>query len=124
MSDIIKPETHDKRTETHACDCISRQEAIEALGEEPEVWNGTDEEIAARNQWRADMEAIKAVLSAEPKKGKWIKRDSYDRRDNFYSCSICGRMVNIICGAHLEDYPFCHCGADMRGEAWNSRAEE
>ena len=53
---------------------------------------------------------------SEPKKGKWIKRDSYDRRDNFYSCSICGRIINVICGAHLEDYPFCHCGADMRGE--------
>ena len=26
-----KPETHDKRTETHACDLISRQVAIDAL---------------------------------------------------------------------------------------------
>lgn len=25
-----QPETHDKRTETHACDCISRKEAIDA----------------------------------------------------------------------------------------------
>lgn len=49
-------------------------------------------------------------------KGKWMKRDSYDRRDNFYVCSECGRIINIICNAHLEDYPFCHCGADMRGE--------
>lgn len=24
-----QPETHDKRTETHACDCISRQAAID-----------------------------------------------------------------------------------------------
>ena len=52
----------------------------------------------------------------ERKKGKWIKRDSYDRRDNFYACSECGRLINIICNAHLEDYPYCHCGADMRGE--------
>ena len=52
----------------------------------------------------------------EHPKGKWIKLDSYDRRDHFYACSECGRLINIICNAHLEDYPFCHCGADMRGE--------
>ena len=27
-----EPETHDKRTETHACDLISRQEAVECDG--------------------------------------------------------------------------------------------
>ena len=47
-------------------DLISRQAAIEALGEEPEVWNDTDEEIATRNQWQADVTAIEAVPSAEP----------------------------------------------------------
>ena len=26
-----QPETHDKRTETHACDCIDRQSAVDAL---------------------------------------------------------------------------------------------
>jgi hypothetical protein len=26
----VQPETHDKRTETHACDCVSRQDAIDA----------------------------------------------------------------------------------------------
>ena len=28
---FAQPETHDKRTETHACDLISRQAAIDAL---------------------------------------------------------------------------------------------
>ena len=27
-----QPETHEERTETHACDCISRKAAIEAVG--------------------------------------------------------------------------------------------
>lgn len=31
-----QPETHDKRTETHACDLISRQVAIDAEGDK---WN-------------------------------------------------------------------------------------
>ena len=63
---FAQPETHDKRTETHACDCISRQEALEALGDEPEVWTDSESEIAERNQWRLDVAAIKAVPSAQP----------------------------------------------------------
>lgn len=62
-------------------DLISRQSAIEALGEEPEVWNDTDEEIATRNQWRADVDAIKAAPSAESEQSNasefWRKRADY-----------------------------------------------
>jgi len=61
-------ETHDKRTETHACDLISRAEAIDALGEEPPVWYDGEDEIAERNQWRRDVAAIKALPSAQ----QWI----------------------------------------------------
>lgn len=32
----VQPETHEERTETHACDCISRQAAIDA---EDDKWN-------------------------------------------------------------------------------------
>ena len=46
-------------------DYISRQAAIEALGDEPESWNDTDAEIAERNQWRLDSLAIEAVPSAD-----------------------------------------------------------
>ena len=45
-------------------DLISRRAAIEALGEEPELWYGSDTEIAERTQWRADMVAIKTVEPA------------------------------------------------------------
>ena len=31
-----QPETHEKRTKTHSCDCIERQEAIDA---EDDKWN-------------------------------------------------------------------------------------
>lgn len=68
-------------------------------------------------QFFASNEAIdNAIQLLSRPKGNWIKRNSYDRRDNFYACSECGRIINIICNAHLEDYPYCHCGADMRGE--------
>ena len=47
-------------------DTISRQEALDALGEEPLVWTDSEGEIAERNQWRRDVAAIKAVPSAQP----------------------------------------------------------
>lgn len=50
-------------------DLIDREEAIDFLGEEPEVWYGVAAEYALREQWRADVSAIKAVPSAEP---QWI----------------------------------------------------
>ena len=51
-------------------DLISRQVAIEALGEEPEVWSEKDEyEMGLNNQWHYDKDAIMAVPTAEP---RWI----------------------------------------------------
>ncbi|MBO6215542.1 MAG: hypothetical protein J6N76_08400, partial [Lachnospiraceae bacterium] len=46
--------------------------------------------------------------------GKWLENKGKDLRDCFYTCSQCGRAINVICGETLADYPFCHCGADMR----------
>ena len=50
-------------------DLINRQAAIDALGEEPEVWfdddNG-DYDRGMRAQWRMDVSALKALQSAEP----------------------------------------------------------
>jgi len=48
-------------------DLISRQAAMDALGEEPLVWHEDDAgEVAERNQWRRDVAAIKALPSAQP----------------------------------------------------------
>ena len=47
-------------------DLIDRQAAIDALGEEPMVWTGSDYEIAARNQWNVDKLAIETVAPAKP----------------------------------------------------------
>ena len=47
--------------------------------------------------------------------GEWVKDEGgFDIRDNFYHCSKCGRVINVICGDDLWNYPFCHCGAYMR----------
>ena len=55
----------------------------------------------------------------EPKrvKGRWIEILSY--KNHTYKCSECGRLlVNITDGSNnvSKHYPYCHCGADMRGE--------
>ena len=50
----------------------------------------------------------------ERKKGEWIELTN---TNHTYVCSACGRMlVNITDGKNMvmKNYPFCHCGADMR----------
>lgn len=44
---------------------ISKQAAIDALGEAPEVWTDSPEEFAALSQWEMDVTAIEAVPSAQ-----------------------------------------------------------
>ena len=56
--------------------------------------------------------------SAQPEriKGHWIEITS---SNHTYKCSVCGRLLaNITDGKNnvAKNYPYCHCGADMRGE--------
>ena len=93
-------------------DLIYRQQAIEALGEEPEVWTDSDAEIAERNQWRMDVAAIKAVPPAQPerKKGRWI--DYTD--EGYVECPFCHSATN--CDDNKDELHFCFwCGARMNG---------
>lgn len=50
-------------------DLIYRQDAIDALGDEPEVWSGNDEYAQGlNNQWHYDVNALKGLPSAQ----QWI----------------------------------------------------
>ena len=63
-----------------------------------------------------DEAVAKIMAQQERKKGKWIELTN---TNHTYVCSVCGRMlVNISDGKNnvTKSYPFCHCGADMRGE--------
>ena len=52
------------------------------------------------------------------KKGEWIGiKTSCNIGHKFYYCSKCNREIDLIEGESLKDYPFCHCGADMKGGA-------
>jgi len=90
-------------------DLISRRDAINALGEEPEVWfdddNG-DYDRGMRAQWRIDVDALKAVLSAEPE--EVIPHRNYKYLSDFW-CE---------CGWHLGkkgDVKYCaECGRKVK----------
>lgn len=56
----------------------------------------------------------KDVEFVKRKKGKWIMKYKGSAVTS-YKCSECGRTVRDDTGYDVsKDYPFCHCGADMR----------
>lgn len=80
-------------------DLISRQAAIHALGEEPEVWIGNDEyEQGLNNQWHYDVNALKALPSAQPETcegckhlGRWESEVEYGYNS---PCTGCRRRAS------------------------------
>ena len=46
-------------------DLISRQAAVDALGEKPLAWTEGEYELGLQQQWEADVNAIKAMPSAQ-----------------------------------------------------------
>jgi len=94
-------------------DLISRQAAIDALGDRPIVWNEWTDEYALgqRNQYDNDKLAIETVPSAQPQRmrGEWIDVTKTGGAE-LWKCSECGEL-------ELEDSYFCpNCGAGMREE--------
>ena len=93
---------------------MTKAEAIAMLKriQEPEAWEPQINQAAFE---ALDM-AIKALEEPERKKGEWIEISLISHS---YKCSVCGRLlVNITDGKNnvAKNYPYCHCGADMRGE--------
>ena len=93
-------------------DLISRQAAIDALGEEPEVWSNDNEyELGMRNQWLYDRKTLESLPPAQLQRrtGKWISLDDFRGKYNTcgYECSECGEY-----SGYEENY--CpNCGARM-----------
>lgn len=80
------------------------------------------DEMTLNTMKRPDIVAVVEIFLAylrgeERPKGKWHKiKTSCDIGHKFYICSKCNREIDVMDGECLDDYPFCHCGADMREE--------
>ena len=116
-----QPTQNNRVNSNNALDTISRQAAIDALGERPDVWTDSEGELAEARQWEYDVAAIKAVPSAQPerKKGKWRLADIQNPEDKangnyLYFCSNC---FHADLHAKTQEVPYCwYCGAEMKGE--------
>lgn len=117
MSDPIerqnKSETHDKCTETHACDLVDRQEAIK-VATRFRVTPGGEIFEAIRMAVKTELEQLPAA-QPERKKGHWIEVNDYYNRISG-KCSACGWESHLY-EDDVVGMNFCpNCGADMRGE--------
>ncbi len=102
-------------------DLIERQAAIDALGEEPEVWTGKDEYAQGlNNQWRYDVNALKDLPPAQPerKTGRWVRTGvGY----SLYKCTACNDLCTVAGWADCipeermyKVFKYCpNCGAKM-----------
>ena len=91
-----QPETHDKRTETHACDLPSAQpEDIQKIQDL--------EQAQFDKMYELGYQAGRAA-QPERKRGKW----EMDLKRHVFVCSICGAWQVFNCN-------YCsNCGTDMR----------
>lgn len=97
------------------------REALKYIDNAPTV--ETDIEVATKEAYVQGYTDGWKERYGEPDgrpKGKWIKvkedRMSIDMSGQLvtrYKCSICGRYI-VTLPSKLADYPFCHCGAEMR----------
>ena len=133
MPTIQPEERTEERTETHACDLISRQQAIDALDKQIKQCckalgslslsdvdkHAVEVEMASLRAYRGMLENLPTV-QPEPQEGHWIDKGwdgdwawQIDGRGNCWrliECSECGKRV-------LAESNYCpNCGAKMKGE--------
>jgi len=77
----VQPKTHEERTETHACDCISRQAAIDAV------------EKNACNTQRI-MDAVNNLPSAQPEP-QWIPVSERLPSDGTWNIFTDGKNISV-----------------------------
>ena len=90
---------------------MTNKEAIEILEFAKKPFACSDKYIEA-----LDL-AIKGLRNERPH-GKWIKITKNGTIPVEYICSVCGRKIFDNYEHQIpqsEFYPYCHCGADMRG---------
>lgn len=104
---------------------IERDAAIQALGDEPEIWYEHDPvEIQEQNDWDYYKHCIEAVPVADVapvRHGRWIDAES-DDGCTVWHCSKCSYPIKTICGYPI--YKYCPmCGALMDRKEDNHEAD-
>ena len=51
-------------------------------------------------------------VTLQPKTGRWVV-DLQTATENYYICSECGRRIHLRYPDTIDNYPYCHCGAQM-----------
>ena len=97
---------------------VVNKDIYDIIDNAPTVNAGCDAEYVASIHYEAGY--IAGTHGTIRPQGEWIKvkeeRMSVDMSGEIvtrYKCSECGRLIAIL-PSKLADYPFCHCGADMR----------
>jgi len=108
-----------ERTETHACDSISRRAAIAAFSNNGSFF------VYGADVCKAIVSRIKQLPAVEPerKAGRWIKEhiDITDKEHpksfRFHRCSACGHVAAPALFVGEKWLSYCpHCGAYMGGD--------
>ena len=77
---------------------------------------------------RETLEHIKDKIAKQEqqKRGRWVYQSNDEHlrpyeKVKFYRCSECGRLISVApfyeVGKSLDEFPYCHCGAKMEGNA-------
>ena len=109
---------------------MTNEEAIKKLKQAQAEYNDNYVDYCGMNEaYNLAIKALNCQESLEKKieflmnerpQGEWVKVKEYrmciDMSGDIatlYKCSKCGRTITIL-PSKLANYPFCHCGADMR----------
>ena len=107
-------------------DCISRQAAIDALGEKPLVWDDlSDFDLGKAAQWSDDVDAIKALPSAQPEQ-RWIPCDETVEIPD-HEVLACDKYGEEILGylGYADDQWICESDSEVMYDpiAWMEKPE-
>lgn len=97
---------------------LEHPEMFETYIHVKDVIRANDNAPTVEQNWRFyyDHGYAQAKRDFEKPQGEWVLMYcSYGYR--YYSCSICNRAIEVEHGQSLKDFPYCHCGAKMKGGA-------
>lgn len=98
-------------------DAVSREEALKEMQKYHDDCAKTS--VYTRLGFETAMNVVRELPPVTPErpKGEWKSElKLYGEGKDKYECSICHRTIKVDSPhERLCDYPFCHCGAEMRG---------